>query len=131
MQQEISKEQATELATNPKVIENINKEQAAEIFSAIEISSITEEQAEQIIEAVQDAPKEIRESFEEEINVFDGAIDTYVPLGSTVDIQTRRVLIAATTIAASISITPPSSSSSSSGGSGGGGDSGKPSRRKN
>jgi hypothetical protein len=134
LQQEISKEQATELATNAKVIENINIEQAAEIFSAIEISSITEEQAEQIIEAVQNAPEEIRESFEEEINVFDGAIDTYVPLGSTVDIQTRRVLIAATTIAASISITPPSSSgssSSSSSGSGGSGDSGKPSRRKN
>jgi hypothetical protein len=30
---------------------------------------------------------------ESEINVFEGAIDTYVPLGSSVPVSTRRVII--------------------------------------
>jgi hypothetical protein len=36
---------------------------------------------------------------ESEINVFQGAIDTYVPLGSSVPIGTRRVIIGASALA--------------------------------
>jgi hypothetical protein len=37
-------------------------------------------------------------SIEEEIDIFSGATDSYVPLGSTVPVKTRRALIAITTV---------------------------------
>ena len=123
----VTEDQATELATSAKVLESIDGEQATEIFDTVDISAVTPEEAAQIVEAVQDAPSEVRNAFEEEINVFDGAVDTYVPLGSAVDVKTRRVVIAAVTAATSITMTPaPGAPSPSSGGSGGagGGDSG-------
>jgi len=36
----------------------------------------------------------VRESFEEEINVFAGVFDDYVAVGSTIDVGTRRSVIA-------------------------------------
>lgn len=95
----VTESQATELATSSKVLESIDAEQASEIFAVIDISTISAEEASQIVNAVQDAPAEVRESFEEEINLFQGAIDTYVPLGSSVPISTRRVIIGASALA--------------------------------
>jgi len=61
----------------------------------VDISGINPEEAEQLVAAVQDAPTEVKEAFEGEINIFEGAVDTYVPLGSTVSVGTRRVVVAA------------------------------------
>jgi Fibronectin type III domain/PA14 domain len=95
----VTEDQATELATSAKVLESIDGEQATEIFAAVDISAVTEEEAEQLVSAVQDAPTEVREALESEINVFQGAIDTYVPLGSNVPVGTRRVIIGASALA--------------------------------
>jgi len=122
----VTEDQATELATSAKVLESIDGEQAAEIFAAVDIAEVTPEEAAQLVEAVQDAPAEVRSSFEEEINVFDGVVDTYVPLDSNVSVGVRRVIIAATTVL-SITALPTSPSSGSSGGGSGGGSSGGPS----
>jgi hypothetical protein len=89
----VTEDQATELATSEKVLESIDGDQATEIFAAVDISAVTAEEAAQIVDAVQSAPTEVRNSFEEEINVFEGAVDTYVPLGSSVPVSTRRVII--------------------------------------
>jgi len=103
---EISTEQATQLATSKEVLQSVTKEQAAEIFNALDISNVSPEEAEQIVAAVQEAPKEVRESFEKEINVFDGAVDTYVPLGSSIPVGQRRVLIAIAAIGAAMPVAP-------------------------
>jgi hypothetical protein len=95
----VTEDQATELATSAKVLESIDGEQATEIFDAVDISAVTEEEAEQLVAAVQDAPTEVREALESEINVFQGAIDTYIPLGSSVPVGTRRVIIGASALA--------------------------------
>jgi hypothetical protein len=58
------------------------------------LDDLSDTQLEQLVEAVQDAPTEVREAFEEEIDIFSGATDTYVPIGSTVPVKTRRALIA-------------------------------------
>ena len=89
----VTEDQATELATSAKVLKSIDGDQATEIFAAVDISAVTPEEAAQIVDAVQSAPTEVRNSFEEEINVFEGAVDTYVPLGSSVPVSTRRVII--------------------------------------
>jgi len=96
IQNGITEDQATEIATSAEVLSSIDGEQAAEIFAEIPIDDITEEQALEIIAAVQDAPEEVRSSFEGEINIFgSGSLNTYVPLGSTIDVGQRRAVIAA------------------------------------
>jgi len=89
----VSPDEATALATNPEVLQSVTAEQAAEIFDAVEVSELSDAQAEQLVEAVQNAPTEVRESMESEINVFSGPIDTYVPLGSSIPVSGRRVII--------------------------------------
>ena len=95
---EISSDQATELATSAAVLENVTADQATEIFATIDTGELTGEQAEAIVEAVQDAPTEVREAFEEEINVFEGGFDNYIPTDSTISVGARRVVVAVTTV---------------------------------
>lgn len=67
-----------------------------------------------IAEELSDEPKEVKEAFEEEVNIFEGGFDNYVPQDSKVDVGTRRVVTAVTTIAVVI----PAASSGASGSSG-------------
>ena len=91
--QQITKEEAVAVATNPDVVKTLTAQQASEVFAAIDVSELTPDEAEQLVAAVQEAPAEVRKAFENEVNVFDGAVDTYVPIGSSVPISTRRVII--------------------------------------
>lgn len=91
----ITSDTALALATSGELLASITAEQASEIFDALDITTLDASQAAELIEAVQDAPIAVRESFEEQINIFDGVVDSYVPIGSTVPISTRRLVIAA------------------------------------
>jgi len=99
-------------------VENATEEQAAEIFNSINTNELTEEDKAQITEAVQNAPEEIRNVFEEEINIYADGFDDYVPVGSNIDVGTRRTLLAATTVLMS-SMGVAASGGGSNGGSGG------------
>jgi hypothetical protein len=92
----VEPEIAVAYATDPEVLATVTADEATEIFDAIIVDELTPEQAAEIVAAVQDAPPEVREAFEEEINIFDGTFDTYVPLGSTVSVSARRTVTAAT-----------------------------------
>ena len=94
----ISEGQATELATSSKVLESIDGEQATEVFDAIEVSNLSTEDGTAIATAVQGASNDVRSSFEEELNVFDGVFDVYTALGSSVTVATRRVIIGASAL---------------------------------
>lgn len=104
LEEKISQEEATYLATNSKVLQEISKEEAEKIFESIDTNEITEEQKSEIIEAVQDAPLEVKEAFEDEINIYGDGFDDYVPVGSNIDVGTRRTLLAATTVLASSTV---------------------------
>lgn len=91
----INADEALQLATNPEALQQATGEQAQAIFDALQIDDLDPTQIAQLIDAVQDAPLAVREAFEEEVNIFDGAVDSYVPIGSTVPISTRRLVIAA------------------------------------
>tara|TARA_R110000868_G_scaffold375964_1_gene640666 strand:- start:1642 stop:2103 length:462 start_codon:yes stop_codon:yes gene_type:complete len=95
----ITAEQATAVATNPEALATITAEEATEVFDAIVLDDLTDTQLDQLVAAVQDAPPAVRASFEQEIDIFSGATDTYVPLGSTVPVKTRRALIAIAAVA--------------------------------
>jgi hypothetical protein len=109
----VSAAEAEELATNPDVIQSVTAEQAAEIFDAVEVSDLSDAEAEQLVEAVQDASEEVRAEFEESINVFDNKFNSYVPIGSNINVGQRKVLVAATGVlfmAPAVTVTSSSSS---------------------
>jgi hypothetical protein len=71
---------------------------AAQQLLSTDISELSEEEVEELIAAVQEAPVEIRAEFEATVDLFSGTFDDYVPLGSNIDVQTRRVIVAASTM---------------------------------
>lgn len=75
-----------------------------------------------ISEALSDAPTEVKEEFESQVNVFSGGFDNYVPTGSKIDIGDRRVVVAVTVVTAAVAAPVAST--------GGGDSSGNGSRRK-
>jgi hypothetical protein len=91
----ITAAEATAVATNPEALAQATAEEATQVFQALELDTLSDNQLVELVAAVQDAPTEVRESFEEEIDIFgSGAVDSYVPIGSTVPVKTRRALIA-------------------------------------
>lgn len=113
----VSADEATALAINPEVLQSVTSEQATEIFDAVEVFDLSDAQAEQLVEAVQDATEEVRAAFEEQINVFGGKFNKYVPIGSVINVGQRKVLIAATGVlfvAPTVSVSSSTSGSQSS-----------------
>ena len=92
----VAAEQAVELVSSAKVLESVSGDQATEVFSAVDEGALTAENGEQITAAVQSASVAVRDAFQEEINVFGGVFDGYYPLGSMIDVGTRRVVVAGT-----------------------------------
>ena len=100
----IPSDQATELATSAKVLESVNGTQATEVFGALVVPEISSENGLAIVDAVQEAPVEVKESFEEELNVFAGVFDAYIPLDSSIDVGTRRSVIAVNLVTSTVAI---------------------------
>ena len=98
----VTSAQATELASNPDVLAVVTSEQATEIFETLDVTVLDNTQLDALVEAVQDAPTQVRAAFEETINVFDDGLGDYVPLGSNVPVDTRRTLIAVAAGAATV-----------------------------
>ena len=112
IEQGVSADEATALATNPEVLQAVTSEQATEIFDAVEVSDLSDAQADQLVEAVQNAPEEVKAAFEEQINIFGGKFNGYVPIGSNINVGQRKVLVAATGVLFMAPVVPVSSSSS-------------------
>lgn len=61
---------------------------------AANLEDLTAEQLDQIVEAVNQAPAEVKREFENEVNVFAAGLDNYVPADSNVNVAQRRALVA-------------------------------------
>ena len=106
-------------------MESIDADQATEIFQEIAVENLTPAEEAALVETLTDAPEEIKESFEGEIDIFGEGLDDYVPTGSEIDVKARRALIAVTTVLTTITTAPmPSGGSSAPSGGGAGGPSG-------
>jgi hypothetical protein len=101
---EVTVEQALELASNPDVLDVIAESQAEEIFATIDVTSLDNTQLDALVKAVQFAPTQVRNAFESTINIFGDGLGDYVPLGSTVPVDTRRTLIAVAAGAATVAV---------------------------
>jgi len=76
-------------------------------LAEVDFEQLPDDAVEAIIETLNDAPTELKEQFEEEINVFSGEIDTYIPSGSNVSVAERRTIVAVTaTVASPVSPLP-------------------------
>jgi hypothetical protein len=95
---EPSPAEAFALATDPEAVAQLSKEDAEQVFEALEVDELTPAEADALVAVVQDAPTAVREAFEDAVNIFSGATDKYVPIGSTIPIGQRRVLIAVTAV---------------------------------
>jgi len=94
--EEPTEEQATALATSPEVLAVISTEQAQQIFEVLDVGALSDTQTEELIAAIESAPTEIREEFEDTIDIFGEGLDDYTPTGSTIPVGERRTLIAVT-----------------------------------
>lgn len=89
----------------PEALAELGPEQYEALIDAIAEADLTDEQAEAVAEAMSDAPEDVKEAFQESINVFSGQFDSYVPTGSKITVGERRVVVAvAATVA--LPITP-------------------------
>lgn len=95
--------------TTPLPIEPATPEQAIEVLSEIStpeeaqaaieaiaanIDTLTGEQLDEIAQVVSQAPTEVKREFEEQVNIFGGGLDSYVPADSNVTVGQRRALVA-------------------------------------
>ena len=94
--EEPTQEQAAALATSSEVLSVVSAQEAEQIFEALDVGELTDAQTEQLIEAIESAPTEIREEFEDTIDIFGEGLDDYTPVGSTIPVGERRTLIAVT-----------------------------------
>lgn len=124
--------QSAELSASPKVLKSITADQATEVFAALDVANVTPEQEAQLAEALTDAPQDIKEALEEEVDIYGDGFDDYVAVGSEVNVGARRTLIAATTAVAAITAAGAATGGpGGSGGSSGGGNSNGPSGTNN
>ena len=76
--------------------EETTKEEAEAIFATLEVSELSEQEIAVLVNTLNTASDEVKEAFEQEINIYSGQFDDYVPTGSAVSVGTRRVIVAAT-----------------------------------
>ncbi|NCA23552.1 MAG: hypothetical protein EBS91_02815 [Betaproteobacteria bacterium] len=121
----VSSDVAATLASSPEVLASVSTEQAAAVFESVDQGALTEESAAAIVDAIQGATDEIKDVFETVINVFGGAFDEYVPLGSNVSVGERRTLVAVNAVLTGTATAAmgAAAGAGSSGGAGGGGSS--------
>jgi len=102
-------EESISAVFSEEVLNELSDDQVTELIDAIVPSELSDDQALALSEALTDAPDNVKQEFEQQIDVFGGQFDTYVPTGSAVSVGARRVLVAAAVAAFAMPI--PTSSS--------------------
>ena len=88
-------------------MESIDPEQATSVFEQIPVSDLTTEEEKALVEAVSDAPTEVKNAFESAIDIFGSGLDEYEAVDSNINVGTRRVVIAAIGVVTSITVAVP------------------------
>jgi hypothetical protein len=102
-------------------LESITPEQATEVFASLDIASVTPEQEAELAAALTDAPQDIKEALEQEVDIYGDGFDDYTAVGSSIDVGTRKTMIAATTALAAAAASMGGTGGGLGGGSGSGG----------
>ena len=92
--EEPTQEQATAIASSPAALAVLTSDQATQVFEALDVTELDNTQLEALAEAVTDAPTEVKEAFEDSVDIFSDGLGTYVPVDSKIPVSERRTLIA-------------------------------------
>jgi hypothetical protein len=98
LESDLTSDQALEIVFQPAVLSNITADTAEQLFDQIVPSELSSAEIQQITEAIQEAPTEIREAFESSIDIFGDGFDNYEPVGSTISVAQRRAVVAVTAV---------------------------------
>ena len=79
--------------------EEITVEEARSIFEVIDV--LEPDTLAVVVDALSEAAPEVKDEFEEAVNIYDGAFDAYVPSGSNVTVAQRRTIVVVTAATAS------------------------------
>jgi hypothetical protein len=77
-----------------------------ELVNNANFDNLDEETLEAVSEALSEAPTEVKEAFESEVNVYNGSFDSYVPAGSRISVEDRRVVVAVTATVSAAAAAP-------------------------
>lgn len=124
-------EQVATLLSDPDVIGALDSASATQVFSAVRPKALSAKQKALIAEAVSNAPAGVKKSFERAIDVYGGGFDTYVPVGSKLNVSKRRTLVAAASVAAGSAVAGATATGGRSGGDGRPSDGGDPDTASN
>jgi hypothetical protein len=94
LEEEPTQEQATAIASSPAALAVLTTEQATQVFEALDVTELDNTQLEALAEAVTDAPTEVKEAFEDSVDIFSEGLGTYVPVDSKIPVSERQTLIA-------------------------------------
>jgi hypothetical protein len=84
--------------------EEITEEEIIELTENDNYEELPSEARQQVVQAVQEAPVEVRQTFEAQVNVFSSDdYANYVAVGSRIDTEDRKTVIAVTAAATAIS----------------------------
>jgi len=106
LEEEPTQEQATAIASSPAALAVLTSDQATQVFEALDVTELDNTQLEALAEAVSDAPTEVKEAFEDSVDIFSEGLGSYVPVDSKIPVSERVTLIA---IAAGATLTAASS----------------------
>jgi hypothetical protein len=94
LEEEPTQEQATAIASSPAALAVLTSNQATQVFETLDVTELDNTQLEDLAEAVTDAPTEVKEAFEESVDIFSEGLGTYVPVDSKIPVSERQTLIA-------------------------------------
>ena len=84
--------------------EPVTEEEIIELVDNDNFDELPPEAKEQIVQAVNEAPEAVKETFEQEIDVFSSSdYGDYVMVGSRIDVDDRKTIITVTAAATAIS----------------------------
>lgn len=94
LEDEPTQEQAAAIASSPAALAVLTSDQATQVFEALDVTELDNTQLEALAEAVTDAPTEVKEAFEDSVDIFSDGLGTYVPVDSKIPVSERQTLIA-------------------------------------
>lgn len=92
----LENEALTSVFADPAVFDDLSETEVEDLIATLADIPLTDAESEQLSAVLSEAPDEVKAEFEQQVNVFSGQFDTYVPVGSVVDVGTRRTLVAVT-----------------------------------
>lgn len=108
----LSADESLVLALSEDVLDVVSETQAEAIFDALVVEDLSPAEELLLVTVLSGQPDEIKDVFEDSVNVYSEGLDEYVPAGSFVDVGTRRALVAVSGMVGAVSgaISPTASS---------------------